>query len=202
MQTVRRRIDVGARLVEAGLKEAIDSRDVVVAPQGNAVIIHVANHARTRLPELVRWLEGQDFAGRVIAGEALDELGLPSSGTLAVAVNLAGDEEPNAFGIRGRSDVAENALAGESLPGHGQHGGLGAHEQRPFLFVRGGGFVPGTRESPASLVDIAPTILRHLGLPSDGMQGSALPLRSAAAANGHAAADTRKNNIANGAHHR
>lgn len=175
MQTIRRRIDVTAMLVAAGLKSSADSGDVIVAPQGTSVIIHVAARARIRIPAIVRWLRSQDFAGLVVEGEALAGLGLRGEGTLAIAVSLAGDDEENAFGVRGRSDVAENALGGESLVGHGQHGGLGDYEQRPFLVVRGAGFGHGTNRGAATLIDLAPTLLRHLGLPADGVEGSALP---------------------------
>jgi arylsulfatase A-like enzyme len=174
MQTIRRLIDVDARLVAAGFKESMTSSDVVVAPQGTSVILHFAAEADARIDAVAEWLCAQDFAGRVVRGEELAALGLPLGGTLAIAVSLAGDDEPNAFGIRGRSDVAENAFGGEYLPGHGQHGGLGPYEQRPFLALRGPGFTSGTRSAPASLIDLAPTILRHLGLAGDGMQGAAL----------------------------
>jgi arylsulfatase A-like enzyme len=41
--------------------------------------------------------------------------------------------------------------------------------------VRGGGFGRGKRiDAPSSPVDIAPTILRHLGLACDGMDGTPL----------------------------
>src|SRR5690606_14929718 len=125
MQTIRRRIDLDARLVEAGFKAAPDSREFVVAPQGTAAVIHAAPEARHRVPRLLRWMATQDFAGEVLHGAALARAGLPTAGTLVAAVSLAGDDEPNAHGVRGRSDVAENALGGESLPGHGHHGGLG-----------------------------------------------------------------------------
>lgn len=174
MQTIRRRVDVAARLVEAGFKASPDSRDVVVAPQGTAVIVHLAPEAWSRLPALVHWMGAQEFAGRVFAGEELAELGLPAHGTLAMAVTLAADDEPNAYGVRGRSDVAENALGGEALPGNGQHGGLGPYEQRPFLALRGAGYGRGEVAAPASLVDLAPTFLRHLGLPAGGVEGAAL----------------------------
>jgi len=177
MQTIRRVIDVDARLLEAGFKAAPDSREVVVAPQGTAVIVHVAAGSRKRMPELVRWLEAQDFVGRVVTGAALAALGLPEHETLAIAVSLAGDDEPNAFGVRGRSDVAENAFGGEYAPGNGQHGGLGPYEQRPFLALRGGGYGRARIEQPASLVDLAPTFLRHLGLEADAMHGCVLPGR-------------------------
>src|SRR6185436_5812040 len=117
----------------------------VVAPQGTSAILHFSLRARDRIGDVVAWLATQDFAGRVIHGEALGGVGLPAGGTLAIAVSLAGDDEPNEFGVRGRSDVAENALGGESLPGHGQHGGLGHYEQRPFLALRGADFAGGKR---------------------------------------------------------
>jgi hypothetical protein len=177
MQTIRRKVDLEARLVEAGLKASPDSGDVVVAPQGTSAIVHVAPEAQARRAALHAWLQAQDFVGDVVAGEALEGIGLRPDGTLAFAVCLAGDDEPNAFGVRGRSDVAENALGGESLPGHGQHGGLGAYEQRPFLAMRGPGIANGVHDVDASLIDIAPTILRHLGLAADGVEGRALPPR-------------------------
>ena len=175
MQTIRHKVDLDARLVEAGLKASITSGDVVVAPQGTSAIVHVAPEAQARMSALHAWLEKQEFVGEVIAGESLRDIGLPHGGTLAFAVCLAGDDEPNPFGVRGRSDVAENALGGESLPGHGQHGGLGTYEQRPFLAMRGPGIANGTHSGDASLIDIAPSILRHLGLPAAGIEGRALP---------------------------
>jgi hypothetical protein len=175
MQTVRRKIDLDARLIEAGYKESVSSRDVVVAPQGTSAILHFALEARDRIPAVLDWLGQQDFVRLVASGAELARWGLPQSGSLAIALSLAGDDEANAFGVRGRTDVAENALGGESLPGHGQHGGLGTYEQQPFLAVRGGGLSAGQHDSEASLIDLAPTILRHLGLPGDGIEGLPLP---------------------------
>jgi hypothetical protein len=172
MQTIRRKVDIDARLVEAGFKASEASGDVVVAPQGTSAILHFSHAAQERIPAVLAWLGQQDFAGRVASGDELSEWGLPRGGTLAIAVSLAGDDEPNECGVRGRSDVAENALGGESLPGHGQHGGLGPYEQRPFLALRG---PTGVHDVPASLIDIAPTILVHLGLPADGLEGRPLP---------------------------
>ncbi len=175
MQTIRGKIHIDERLVAAGFKAALDSGDVVVASQGTSAILHFSAEAQPRIPAVIDWLGKQDFAGEVISGDHLAEIGLPVGGTLAIAVSLAGDDEPNPFGVRGRSDVAENALGGESLPGHGQHGGLGTYEQRPFLALRGAGIANGVFDTAASLIDIAPTILRHLGLPADGVEGQALP---------------------------
>jgi len=43
--------------------------------------------------------------------------------------------------------------------------------------MSGGGFVPGTHHRRSSLVDIAPTALRHLGMATTGMDGRPLPRR-------------------------
>jgi hypothetical protein len=177
MQTIRRKVDIDARLVEAGFKQAAGSNDLVVAPQGTSAILHFSAGARDRIPAVLSWLGKQDFAGKVASGRELADWGLPEGGTLAIAVSLAGDDELNPHGVPGRGDVAENALGGESLPGHGQHGGLGHYEQRPFLAIRGGGIARGAHDTPASLVDIAPTILRHLGLPADDLDGAPLANR-------------------------
>jgi hypothetical protein len=175
MQTIRRKIDIGARLVDAGFKAALDSRDIVVAPQGTSAILYFAPEARARIPQVRAWLARQDFAGPIASDRELREWGLPEGGTIGIAVSLANDDEPNEYGVRGRSDVAENELGGEALAGHGQHGGLGPYEQRPFLALRGGGVARGVHATEASLIDIAPTVLRHLGLSAAAVEGAPLP---------------------------
>ena len=52
---------------------------------------------------------------------------------------------------------------------------MGAFETNPFLVVSGYGFVPGqSRSEDTSLLDIAPTVLAHLGLDASGVDGKAL----------------------------
>lgn len=174
METVGRQVDLDALLVDAGWKDGPDSADVVVAPNGNAALLYFADDARPRIPALAQWLQAQDFAGRVASGQALAELGLPADGPLGIALALRHDETANPHGVPGRTVSVRSPFSDASQPGCGQHGGLGAHEQHPFLYVHGAGFHPGERGQPASLVDIAPTVLRHLGVAADGMQGRAL----------------------------
>jgi arylsulfatase A-like enzyme len=46
---------------------------------------------------------------------------------------------------------------------------------RPFLMACGGGFQPGASVASAtSPIDIAPTLLAHLGLPAIGCDGRAI----------------------------
>ena len=85
--------------------------------------------------------------------------------------------ETNAFGIPGLSLAAKPSAGKADRLGCGQHGGLGKFEQSPFMLVSGPGFEANTvREEPACVVDVAPTILRHLNLPWSGLDGQ--PLQS------------------------
>ena len=57
----------------------------------------------------------------------------------------------------------------------GQHGGLARYEQMPFLMIDGAGFAAGgVTTTPTSPIDIAPTILAHLQVPAEGMDGREL----------------------------
>jgi arylsulfatase A-like enzyme len=60
------------------------------------------------------------------------------------------------------------------VPGHGEHGGWGASETRPFLIVDHESIAPEVVEQPTSLIDIAPTMLDFLGLPHSGVDGRSL----------------------------
>ncbi|MDR0226190.1 MAG: alkaline phosphatase family protein [Burkholderiaceae bacterium] len=175
METVGRRIDLDALLVEAGWKSGPQSGDVVVAPNGNAALLYFSERARADIPALAQWLQDQDFTGRVAWGAGLADLGLPTGTALGIALALRHDETANAHGVPGRSVAVQSPFSGDSSPpGCGQHGGLGSSEQQPFLYLRGPGLDPGERSQPASLIDIAPTVLHHLGVAADGMQGRVL----------------------------
>jgi arylsulfatase A-like enzyme len=172
METTGRTIPLTRLLVEAGLKDGRDSRDIVVAPNGTAGLVYRSASAKAGVDDLVAFLQAQEWVGRVFAGEELARVGLPSD-ELAVAITLRTEDRVNAFGVRGYGDIVED-IDGKDYTGFGQHGGFGPNEQRPFLFVRGGGFGAGTRGETVSHVDIAPTVLHHLGRPCDGMDGRPL----------------------------
>lgn len=90
------------------------------------------------------------------------------------------EDKPNPFGVRGLSDIVANPAEPKDYTGFGQHGGLGPNEQRPFLFVQGGEYpASGRVDEPVCHVDLAPSILRHLGLTADGVDGRPLPKVSA-----------------------
>jgi arylsulfatase A-like enzyme len=180
METTRRTISLDDLLVEARLKAGPGSSDVVVAPNGTAAVLYRAAGARAGVADLERYLDGQDWVGRVFSGPALATLGLPVAAPVALAITLAAEHAPNPYGVWGVSDIVADPSEPKDYTGFGQHGGLGPNEQRPFLFVRGGGFPEATGlDAAVSHVDVAPTILRHLGLAADGMDGRPLPRAAA-----------------------
>jgi hypothetical protein len=179
-ETTGRVIPIEQRLVEAGLKAALDSNDVLVAPQGTSALIYLGPAGRGRVCALADFFRGQDWCSELAEGEELRALGLPSGSALALALSLRKEpDRVNAFGIAGYSDLMLDRMEDLNYPGCGQHGGLGRNEMRPFLFARGSGFPPGARfEVPTRPIDIAPTLLAHLGLPMTGMDGRALQMET------------------------
>jgi arylsulfatase A-like enzyme len=175
METVDETIDLDGLLLEAGLKRAPTSSDIVVAPNGTAALLYFADPAGGLVAQVARFLETQDWIGRTFVGSALAEVGLPTGSPAQIALTLRPDDRANPHGVSGYSHIVRDSLEPKDCTGFGQHGGLGSNEQRPFLFVSGGGFVPGVRRDRSSLIDIAPTVLRHLGLATAGMDGRPLP---------------------------
>ncbi len=175
METVDETIDLDGLLVEAGLKRAADSSDIVVAPNGTAALLYFADPASDLVARVARFLETEDWVGRAFVGGALAGIGLPTNSALQIALTLRPDDRANDHAVPGHSHIVRDSLEPKDCTGFGQHGGLGRNEQRPFLFVSGGGFAPATHRRHSSLVDIAPTVLRHLGLPADAMDGNPLP---------------------------
>jgi len=174
METVDETIDLDGLLIEAGLKRGPTSSEIVVAPNGSAALLYFAEPAGALVAEVAGFLESQDWVDRTFAGHNLGLVGLPTSSAMQIAVTLKPDERANPFGVPGHSHIVRDSLEAKDCTGFGQHGGLGRNEQRPFLFVSGGGFAPGIRCNCSSLIDIAPTALRHLGLSSTGTDGQPL----------------------------
>ena len=168
-------VDVEAELIAAGLKENRSSGDVVSVSSGTAALIYVHPDRPDRLLPLGEFLDGRDWVGRVFPPDRLSEVGQAPAEGLAFAVSMRAAEDANEYGVPGSSLEALPIGGKTNHLGFGQHGGLGIYEQSPFLMIQGPGFAEsGRRTAATSVVDIAPTILRHLGLPATGMDGRAL----------------------------
>ncbi len=174
-ETVSGVIDVEAELIAAGLKHGTDSTDVVAMANGTATLIYLHPDAASRRPALDAHFRAASWAGAVFAAEELGSVGHAPHQGLAFAVSMRSDDGLNAFGVPGRSLAAMPRWDKPDRLGCGQHGGLGAWEQSPVLTIDGPGFAAGgERGVDARIVDLAPTILRHLDVDAEGLDGRAL----------------------------
>lgn len=174
-QTVSRVVDVEGELISAGLKDAAGSAEVMAQSNGTATLVYVDDRHSQRIADIGGFLASRDWAERVVPAAELGDIGQSAANSLAFAVSLTSDDEPNAYGVRGRSIEALPAPGKAHHLGCGQHGGLARYEQSPFLMIEGGGFAAGgTFDIPTSVIDLAPTILTHLRLPAEGMDGRSL----------------------------
>ncbi len=175
-ETVDTVVPIESLLVKAGLKAAADSSDVVLASSGMGALIYLAPDAQAQSEQIAQWLSEQKWCGAIYAGDALEDIGLAPRGGLAIAFSMGKKNAVNRYGIPGFGHVAGDRFMPSHTAGHGQHGGLGPYETQPFLIVEGGDFSAGTSDEATCTIDIAPTLLRHLGLATHGMDGAALPL--------------------------
>ena len=174
-ETVDEIIPVNELLVDAGFKEDAGSSDVVLASSGMGALIYLSNEARDRCSAIAEWIRAQAWSGEVFEGERLEEVGQRSDTALAIAFSMAKRDVTNRYGIRGLSHVAGDVFMKSDAPGLGQHGGLGPYETNALLSISGGGFSPGVSDHPSRTIDIAPTVLRHVGVAFEGLDGEALP---------------------------
>ena len=174
-ETVIGVIDIEGELIAAGLKAGPDSVDVVAAPNGVSSLIYVHPEERGRIPAIGAFLRTREWAEHVLDGITLPKFGQSGAAGLAFGVALRTSAAPNRYGVPGS---AWAALPGAGKPdrlGAGQHGGLGAFEQAPFLLAAGAGFTAGAvRTEPSSAVDIAPTVLAHLEVAASALDGRRL----------------------------
>ena len=150
---------------------------------GTSSLIYLHPDAERKRDRLGDFLASQRWAGRVIATRELAMIGQAPHNGLAFAVSLQSDASENEFGVPGRSLAAAPRWGKPDRTGCGQHGGLGAFEQSPVLLIDGAGFVAGGRRGDTvHVVDLAPTIMRHLAVAASGMDGNALQREIAIAA--------------------
>ena len=174
-ETVSGLVDVEGELIAAGLKSSRESTDLLAQSNGTSTLIYLAPERAALRPALDAFLRARVWAGRVVGEDELASVGQAPHNGLAFAVSMRASASPNQYGVPG-SALAAMPRTGEAHPvGAGQHGGLAAFEQSPFLMIDGDGFTPGaTSARPTHIVDLAPTILTHLRLPATGMDGGAL----------------------------
>ena len=168
--TIRGAVDVESHVRDAGF----GGDDVLVAPNGGSVLFYTSDSATAG--RLAAHLMSQAWCGALLASEAAGDI----EGTLPLA--LVGGDGPRAPELSmsfawdsEKNDAGYDGFAYSSggAPGLGQHGSMSKHEMNNTLLARGPSFKTRKRiASPTGNVDVAPTVLRLLGLPiPDDMEG-------------------------------
>ena len=181
-------VDVARELVEAGVKAALDSPDVVLASSSQAVALHVKDHDAWRIADIARLAQSREWGGVLFspargAGDPRGAIG----GTFSLdLIHLANTErgcdllltfpwssDANAFGVPG-SDLA--CTSGGARLYVSDHGSMSPWNVRNTGLAWGVDFKKGlTVRTPTGNVDLAPTILALLGIEeADELDGRVL----------------------------
>lgn len=161
--TIQEVVDVEWYARDAGF----GADEVLVAPNGGCALFYARDSDAAQ--RLAAWLTGKAWSGALLASETVGEVegALPLSlaggeGLRApdIIMSFDWDSRPNAAGYRGFSHATGGA------PGLGQHGSMSRHDMNNVMLARGPSFARGARvASPTGNADVAPTVLRLLGLP-------------------------------------
>jgi arylsulfatase A-like enzyme len=181
--TIERAIDFPAELRKAGFdattafKEKPKRGQIMVVGNGGTILFYVIDHDRDVAGRLVEWLQHSDFAGVIFAREkfegtfSLETVRANSPEAPDVMVALRWNPKPNRFGIPGQ--IITDSARG---PGEGSHATLSEFDVHNTLVAAGPDFRENlTTSLPSANVDIAPTVLRILGLqPPEKLDGRVL----------------------------
>jgi arylsulfatase A-like enzyme len=173
-------VDVAGALIEAGLKAAPDSTDVVLASSSQAVGLHVEGHDGERIAAIARLIRSREWGGVLFtAGRGPGDPRGTVDGTFSLPlIHVANDErgpdllftfpwtsDASGFGVRG-TDLA-NVSGGAKLYAS-DHGSMSPWNVRNTFLAWGVDFKKrATIGTPVGNVDVTPTILALLGLPGD-----------------------------------
>ena len=178
-------VDVTGELIKAGLKAGPDSDDVVVASSGQTVLLYVRERNAERISAVVRYLQRQPWAGVLFtaapSGESAPAKGR-EPGTFALElVHMANaargpdivftfpwSSARGPFGLQG-IDYSETKATGPLSGTAGNHGSMSPWVVHNTFLAWGPDFKRGvTVRTPASNVDLAPTLLALMNLDKDG----------------------------------
>jgi predicted AlkP superfamily pyrophosphatase or phosphodiesterase len=163
-------------LIKDGLKKATDSTDIVLASQGQSLLFYVSGHSPGEIEKLVRFLQGQPWTDVIFTAKGKGDQGIvpgtfsmdlihephPSRGPDVIA-SLAWSSQPDTFGVPGTHTT--NGSRSGPLETGGGHGGLNPWVVRNTFIAWGADFkTHGRVDTPVSLADVEPTILKILSI--------------------------------------
>lgn len=177
--TIIDNVPVTHLLQEAGFRMGPGPGEVMVASNGGSILYYVGERDPKTADRLAAWLMEQAWSGPMVASDALG----PIEGTLpASVIGVEGSQAPDiAMSFSWNSNHNEAGYAGYHYnmglsKGQGNHGSMSRHELRCAFIMAGPGIKQGVvSNTPSGNVDVAPTILRLLGLDARAdMDGRAL----------------------------
>ena len=151
--------------------------DVMVVGLGGSTSFYVFDHDEGTIRRLVEFLQGSDFAGVIFSSVKVEgtfpfsEAHLdPGKGAPDVLVSMRWSPDQNSWGAPGVVTAAEGKR------GRGTHASLSRFDLHNTLIAAGPDFKKGfVSELPSGNVDLAPTVLRLLGVaPPAPMNGRVL----------------------------
>lgn len=174
--TISQTIDVEGSLREAGFPAGGGSGCVTVAPNGGSALFYTRPGDHDTARRVAFWLMTQPWCGSLTVSDSVEKI----PGTLPAS--LVGNQGPRcpeiAMSFRWDSTANGSGYPGTvystgGAPGKGQHGSMSKHEMNNVLFAWGPSFKQNIRlDTPSGNVDLAPTVLRILGItdspPMDG----------------------------------
>jgi arylsulfatase A-like enzyme len=170
--TIERSIDFPAELRKAGFNAAASfpatpkRGQIMVVGNGGTILFYVVDRDPETIARLVEWLQRSDFAGVIFCREKfegtfpLETVRANTADAPEVMVALRWNNKPNRFGAPGHIVTDDARPAGE-----GSHASLSEFDIHNTLIAAGPDFREGvTTALPSSNVDLAPTVLRILGV--------------------------------------
>jgi arylsulfatase A-like enzyme len=156
----------GARFVAGTSFANPEAGDVLTVNLGGSTLFYVFERHRPTVERLVEFLQGTDFAGVIFCAVPLPgtfplSLGRLDTGPTApdVVVAMRWKEARNAWGTPGTIAAVGGRI------GSGAHGSLSRFDMNNTLVAAGPGFRQGhVSEIPSGNIDLAPTVLRLLGI--------------------------------------
>ena len=181
--TIERSVDLRKILNDAGFTAKTEFNDqpklgeIMLAGNGGSVLFYVIGHNQALIRRLVEFLQRSDFAGVIFTKEpmegtfGLEQATIQSPHGPDVEMAFRWNDSKNQFGIPGMIDADWQRKAGE-----GTHVTLSRFDMHNMLIAAGPDFRGGeVDELPTGNTDLAPTILRILGIkPPQKMDGRIL----------------------------
>jgi arylsulfatase A-like enzyme len=172
--TIERGIDFPGELRAAGFdavtvfEQTPKRGEIMVVGNGGTILFYITEHDHAVASRLVEWLQQSDFAGVIFAREKfegafpLESVHANLADAPDIMVALRWNPKPNRFGIPGQ--IITDATRGA---GKGSHATLSEFDVHNTLIAAGPGFRHAMmNDLPSGNIDLAPTILRLLGLES------------------------------------